>query len=53
VRVTKDLPGDLSPAAAIATTRARSKGDPTRRFQLFAVPDGAQPRLLWDSHPAS
>jgi hypothetical protein len=53
VRVTKALPGDASPEAAIAAARARAAGDPTRRFQVFALADGAEPRLLWDSHPAS
>jgi hypothetical protein len=53
VRVTKALPGDVSTAAAIAAARTRAQGDPTRRFQLFSVPDGGEPRLLWDSHPAS
>ena len=53
VRVTKALPGGVSMDAAIAAARARAGGDPTRRLQVFALPDGAQPRLLWDSHPAS
>jgi hypothetical protein len=53
VRVTKELPGELSTDAAIDAARARARSDTTRRFQLFAAAEGSEPRLLWDSHPAS
>jgi hypothetical protein len=53
VRVTKALPIEVSTAAAIAAARVRAGDDLTRRFQVFAVADGREPRLLWDSHPPS
>jgi hypothetical protein len=54
VRVTRSLPDGLSDETALSVTRSMARNDLTRRYRLLKTePYETEPRLVWDSHPAS
>jgi hypothetical protein len=54
VRITRELPPDVAPAAAVEMARARAKADPGHRFRVLQARRGdPEPHVLWDSHAPS
>jgi hypothetical protein len=53
IRITRQLPEDVAPAAAIAMARARARVEPGHRFRVLQAESEGEPRVLWDSHAPS